>query len=114
MSIILFGLSAVAIIFFLYALLSNDAQQQVSQTLKVSNALSLVLLAVFALLSVAIASIILRITKQDINVDEKYKKQKQAEQQVIIKERAKLTKCKYCSCSITKEDVNCPNCKSKL
>ena len=73
----------------------------------------LICLAV-ALVSASFGVYMLKVAKQDINIEARDKKeQKQAEQEKK-EERAKLTKCPYCGCRITEKDTKCPNCKSKI
>ena len=76
----------------------------------VKTALICSLIAAFSLV---FAVIILKIAKQDINVDARIKEEEKAKAKAE-KQKKPLTKCPYCGCKLTDADTNCPNCKSKV
>ena len=69
--------------------------------------------SVIAAFSLVFGVTILKIAKQDINVDARIAAEEKAEKKEQ-KKKAPLTKCPYCGCKLSNNDTSCPNCKSKL
>ncbi len=69
--------------------------------------------SVIAAFSLVFGVTILKIAKQDINVDARIAAEEKAKVKAE-KQKKPLTKCPYCGCRLSDTDTNCPNCKSKL
>lgn len=72
-----------------------------------------ILCVVIILLCGNFGTILLKIAKQDINVDARIEAEKKAEAKAE-KNKAPLKKCPHCGCRLTGEESNCPNCTAIL
>ena len=70
--------------------------------------------AAVVLVGMFFGTILLKIAKQDINVDARIKQEQKVLDEKKAEERANLKACPYCGCRLTPQDEVCPNCKSKL
>lgn len=57
--------------------------------------------------------IVLKIAKQDINVDARISEENKTKQEAE-ENKVRATKCPYCGCRLSATDTNCPNCKSQI
>lgn len=100
--IVLYALSGLALAFLIYTCLTNFHLA----TVLICGAVTIV--------GVFFGGILLKIAKQDMNVDARIKQEQKELNRKKAEERANLTACPYCGCRLTAEDEVCPNCKSKL
>lgn len=100
--LVLFGLSGVALAFLIYNIATGFAWE------------TALICAAIIISGLFFGTILLKIAKQDINVDARIKAEQKALDEKKAQERASLTACPYCGCRLQPTNEVCPNCKSKL